>query len=365
MYWSLLALTLATILSVPAAFSQPRQAKGSPDTIGIVVSPEQSQFALNRLALTDAELANATPMGPIALEGTPQQSGITRQVAPRSPVEIPGAGSHPDAALTRVWASLAEKSVTALAPSTDYYAYTPPFTAYRVNSYGKMWNHPPWKTMGKLYWTNGSSGGRFYCTAAVGQTRVAWTAGHCVADGGQERWHRDLVFYPAIRTLAGATWKPYGDWSVRRMATTRAWFEQGDLKYDIAMFSMYDQLGEAISYYTGYLGFSYDQSNEQHYNAFGYPTNLDSGALLWSCQGSTSSTDAAMDGSPNPVGMGCSMGKGSSGGPRLFRYASHATGATNYVNGVNSYFYTAKPQEVYSSYFGATANTLYTWGKAQ
>ena len=362
---TILVLALLAILVAPAAFTQPRTARGLASAVGIAVSPEQNLFELKQLALTDAEMAEAKPLDLIALNGKPPDRRVLAQPRGGPAADIPGAAAHPEAVAEEMWSLVSGDADMAAEPATSYYGYVPPYTAFAVNNNWYTWKFPPWKTMGKVFFTKRTDGERYYCTAAMGSTRVAWTAGHCVAaEGGVSTWHKDMQFYPATTFKGGKLRTPYGKWWIRRKVTPDDWFEDGNLAYDIAMFSLYDKYDLPLSYYIGYLGFSYNQVTIQHFNAFGYPNNRDSGQVLWTCQASTSDTDSSW-GAPYPIGIGCIMGKGSSGGPRLRRYYPYESGDQNFVNGVNSYYYTERPQEVYSAYFGAAARTLYEWGIVQ
>lgn len=58
--------------------------------------------------------------------------------------------------------------------------------------------------------------------------------------------------------------------------------------------------------------------------------------------------------SPDPIGIGCDMTGGCSGGPWIWQF-----GVGNYLNGDNSYRRSGKPQELYSPYFGKYAKSLW------
>ena len=58
-----------------------------------------------------------------------------------------------------------------------------------------------------------------------------------------------------------------------------------------------------------------------------------------------------------PVGIGCDMTPGSSGGPWIVNF-SGASGSTNLLNGNNSYRY-GLSEEMFSPYFGTAAKNLW------
>ncbi len=58
--------------------------------------------------------------------------------------------------------------------------------------------------------------------------------------------------------------------------------------------------------------------------------------------------------SPKPVGIGCDMTGGCSGGPWVWQF-----GTKNYLNGNNSYRNSSKTKEIFSPYFGKHAKSLW------
>ena len=54
---------------------------------------------------------------------------------------------------------------------------------------------------------------------------------------------------------------------------------------------------------------------DQIYNAIGYPVNLARAQLMWACRGGYAGDDPRpIPGGPAPIGMGCDMKSGASGG---------------------------------------------------
>lgn len=320
--------------------------------------PLEEQLAAE--ALSEEAMASAQPLPMPALEeGAFQEEDFI--VGPTGPFEaVPGGLSEEDQALGLAMEMVADvgEAVQLGTPAALWgYSYPPPYTRYYANRYGQMWKYYPWRTMGKLYFQKPGSSSWYYCTASVMYGRALWTAGHCVYTKGKG-WHQNMSFVPAYRNGSA----PYGTWTVYTKATLSGW-TQGKYAYDIAAVAVRDQGGKKISQRVGYLGAMWNASSIQHFHAFGLPSNIGSGKYLTVCSASTSRRDAQSG--PDPVGIGCDMLHGSSGGPRLVTYMPYASGANNYVNGVNSYFYTNKPKEVYAAYFGDGAKNLYNWGKSK
>jgi V8-like Glu-specific endopeptidase len=240
------------------------------------------------------------------------------------------------------------------------YQYPPPFTRYFANRYAQMWQEYPWRTIGKLYFQVPGSSSWYSCTASVAYNRALWTAGHCVYTPGSG-WHRNLTFAPAYKNGNA----PYGWWDIRNanIASLQGWTVNGNQAYDIGMAVTQPRSGTRIAQVTGWLGFKYGKSTQQFWHANGYPGGIGNGNLLIVCEGSLSSRWVLAG--PDPLGMGCDMQWGSSGGPWLQRFQPYKAGRYNYVNSVVS----GSPdpnfsKEFFGPYFGSGALNLYNWGKS-
>ena len=239
------------------------------------------------------------------------------------------------------------------------YSYPPPFSRYNNFANYKLF---PYRTIGKVYFTSG--GTNYVCSGAVAVGRAVWTAGHCVHSGGPGgAWHTNWVFKPAYR--AGSA--PYGTWSAFNLASLAGWTGSSNPCYDIGMAAVSDKGGVNIACTVGFLGFMANASRVQHWHNFGYPAAAPfSGKWMTVCAGSHSKDDNPGGCTPATIAMGCDMTGGCSGGPWLVRFRGTA-GATNYVNGLNSYKYTTptEPRQIYSPYFTTGAINVYNWGAAQ
>jgi hypothetical protein len=112
-----------------------------------------------------------------------------------------------------------------------------------------------------------------------------------------------------------------------------------------------------ISQKVGWLGFSWNQNPTLvHWHSFGYPANIASAQRQIICAGGLAERDTAMA-APTPVGIGCDMTFGASGGP-LIKNFSGVGGSSNFLNGNVSYLYTNKPGELFSPYFDNLSKTL-------
>jgi hypothetical protein len=168
-----------------------------------------------------------------------------------------------------------------------------------------------------------------------------------------------MYFVPAYRN---GTY-PYGSFTVKSRTALSQWVNSANLAYDIGMVAVNDNDGMMLSQWVGSVGFMYNQPATQLFHAFGYAANYNNGRYLVTCAAGTYARDP-LDG-PDPIGIGCDMGSGSSGGPWIVAYAPFKGGSTNYINSVISYSYASKPLEIYGPYFGNEAKQLYDWGKLQ
>jgi V8-like Glu-specific endopeptidase len=137
------------------------------------------------------------------------------------------------------------------------------------------YNKYPIKTVGKLYFTDPHTGNGFQCTATVttGNAKiknVIWTAGHCVANGGQSYFYSNFLFCPEYNN--GNT--PVGCWSWAAASVFTVWFNNGDLTRDEGVIAL-QNTGTVklvpVAAVTGGLGFAWNWPRDQHWFHFGYP----------------------------------------------------------------------------------------------
>jgi hypothetical protein len=229
------------------------------------------------------------------------------------------------------------------------YTYPFPFTRYEVESQLTRLN--PYRRIGKLFFTQ--NGGSFVCSAASapgGPRQIVWTAGHCLSDGAGH-FSTNVIFIPAYRDGV----QPYGRFPATQLWTTSGWHFSGDLTYDLGAFSVgRNSAGQTLRSLVGYMGFAWNQSRTLHWDSFGFPQAAPfNGQRLQKCEASQGTDDVAIPGSgPDPIGIGCDMTGGSSGGPWVMNLRNG-----NYINGHNDYKYTtpSQPLAMYSPYFNNVA----------
>jgi V8-like Glu-specific endopeptidase len=202
----------------------------------------------------------------------------------------------------------------------------------------------PFSAVGKVFFTQ--YGRNYVCSAAIVKDRSIWTAGHCVHAGNNrsDGWSTNVVFVPQYRDGSA----PLGQCAVSNLTTSSDWYRNGNpngLDNDYAG----GQISCNVVGTTGKLGFAYNQSYTQNYNAVGYPAGspFDGGNMI-SCPSGLARYGF---GSPTTYGIVCDMTGGSSGGPYIIN--------NGLLNGNVSYGNSNEPGILYSPYFGSGAKGLY------
>jgi hypothetical protein len=234
------------------------------------------------------------------------------------------------------------------------YDYPPPHTTFKVaqSLYGTTSSSYPYRAIGKVFFSKGGSD--YVCSGSSIGGRAVLTAGHCVSDGNGS-FHSKWIFVPAYKKNI----EPYGRWTGRYFFVFDAWHKKADYSRDVAFAVVDDQGGKKLSAKVGSLGFSYNQSRVQHWNAFGYPRTAPwDGQYLVETQASYAIADASC--TPNTIGIGTTQTDGCSGGPWIRSFVPDGPTASNYANGVHSYFYTKpnQPNQIYSPYFDSLVKSL-------
>lgn len=240
------------------------------------------------------------------------------------------------------------------------YSYPPPFTRHAVWTIVNYQSKWPFKTIGKLFFTQ--YGRNYVCSAAVVgssyDSRGIMTAGHCVHAGDNKAsgWSTNVVFVPAYKDGAA----PFGQWSAPSLSVRTPWYTSKDSAKDVGAAKLNKNAsGKTITQVVGYLGFAWNQSRNLHWWELGYPAESPfNGNRMITCQ-SSYAYDSPFGSSPKPMGVGCDMTGGCSGGPWVWKMAT-----SNYLNGVNSHRRSGYQYELYSPYFDSNIKTLWDWAVA-
>jgi len=200
------------------------------------------------------------------------------------------------------------------------------------------------KTTGKVFFTLG--GVNYVCSGSAtssGNSDVVSTAGHCVNEGPGD-FATNWAFVPAYDNNV----RPYGTWTARRLVTTGAWANQGDINYDGGFAVMYTLNGAHLTDVVGGQGIAFNQARGLFYEAYGYPQAPPfNGQTIKSCAG-TAQDD--IYGGTQSQRIPCDMTGGSSGGPWF---------TSGLQNSLNSFGYQGIKNQMFGPYFGAAIETAY------
>ena len=177
----------------------------------------------------------------------------------------------------------------------------------------------PEVTVGKLFLNGG------FCSASVvSGNNVIVTAAHCCYDRGNRRFIGGWTFAPGYNNGNA----PYGTFNWSSATVLNSWINNGDIPSDVCTIKLApDAANHGVTFYTGWLGRSWNFGSVQDHHALGYPGNLGGGNVLELC---TSESFPAGGGCGGDIlNTGCSMTFGSSGGPWVRSYRG-----SNWVNSV-------------------------------
>lgn len=319
-------LGFASNVQADRAASGAREVKDS-QTVTLIASKADTDATMKmwtKQALLDAkpmplpEYSDTdAPVDDTAVLGEP---GMVEGAAPGAEVDAVAMADFPEE-----WKALA---YDANVPVMDEpYGTANVYTSYLSNWFVYFHNYFPFRAIGKLYFSGG------YCSASViSPNNIIVTAAHCVYNTDTNAWYTGWAFYPAYRN--GVV--PFGGFAYSSATVLTAWqsatSSSAGRRYDVALIKLKNNsAGRGVTYYTGYLGRSWNYGNVMNLTAFGYPSNLTYGTLYtYQCHAETfySSTDV--------IGMGCNMTYGSSGGPWIRVFYPWTAGARNFVTSVVS-----------------------------
>jgi V8-like Glu-specific endopeptidase len=314
---------------------------GSEISVHIVSTSGTSESLL----WTEDEILAAKPY---PLERMPGEPAISLEAAmpDGNPVVIPGS---PPKGTNQAIATNPD-SITLSNAAPLGFSENPPYIRYEnFDSYMEY----PYSTVGVLFFKQYGVGYR--CSAASIGNNAVWTAGHCIhaGDGSEAGRSKEVIFIPAYNNGAA----PFGVWKAFAVLTHQEWEMNGNLSYDIGGAILEPIGAEKISEVVGNLGFSANLDNNRHWFNIGYPAAFPfDGTQQHICTASFAFNDKNMN-KPYPVGIGCDMTGGASGGPWVINFSGDA-GSANYLNGHNSYRYSEGPEEMFSPYFGDAAQSL-------
>ena len=166
--------------------------------------------------------------------------------------------------------------------------------------------------IGKLFTSSGT------CSASVVSGKnIIVTAAHCCWNRSNNSWIGGWSFAPGYNNGAA----PYGVFNWADARVLNSWINNGDIPSDICLIRLQnDSAGHPVTYYTGWLGRSWNYPPSQPMHAFGYPGNIGGANSLESCTAQSSAQPASCG--SGVLNMACNMTFGSSGGPWIRDYGT-------------------------------------------
>jgi V8-like Glu-specific endopeptidase len=329
----LAAATALVSISIPSAAEAP--AERYPPQRVVERSVRGSGAAITRY-WTRARMRHADPLDLVVDSKRQAQAAVTAE-PDGPPGQVAGVAPASSALVNGATASMAARTSSGPFPYSRYEITTPEIF--------------PFSASGKVFFRMG--GGNYVCsaTALASENKSAViTAGHCVNDGAGGPWATNWTFAPGYRNGVA----PYGVWAADSLHTTTGWLSQANLRYDIgAAIIRPNTSGQLLVDVVGGRGIAWNQSTAQFFRSFGYPAGAPfDGSKLFVCDANYGSVDATVPGSgPHPIGIGCDMTGGSSGGGWVIQ--------DSFVNSVNSYKIFGQNEVMYGPYFGSAAETIY------
>jgi hypothetical protein len=208
----------------------------------------------------------------------------------------------------------------------------------------------PYPAVGKVFFR--IDGGLYVCSAAITDApsrSLVWTAGHCVRDPGRRgEFATKWIFVPGYDQGS----QPYGSWPAKLLGVTRAWARRNQ-HFDFGAAVIRPQGGVGVEDAVGSaLPLGTNSAYEQSWEAVGFPEASIWGQQMWRCDSGLYRRDVFPGSGPDPVGIGCDMTGGSSGGPWINEAGELAA--------VTSYSYRDDPDALYGTYLGSAAAKLYS-----
>ncbi|MDQ3726104.1 MAG: hypothetical protein M3335_09520, partial [Actinomycetota bacterium] len=203
---------------------------------------------------------------------------------------------------------------------------------------------PPYSVNGRIFIKIGKDRGYCSGTAIDSPTRqLVLTAGHCVNDGAEGRWYRNLMFVPAY--TAGKA--PFGAFVARpnQIFSLEPWVKRANYDFDLGAFlaapnNRGQKVADAVG---GGAAIALGLTRKQRFYTFGYPGEK---KRMQGCNSPYIGDDRLSYplGGPPTLGIRCRWARGASGGGWLI-------GDGSQINGLTSYLHLNDKSRTYGPYF--------------
>ncbi len=319
---------------------------------------------------TEARVEQAAPYPMPTRTGSPSTAEGTL-VPMAEPTGAPGAvaGALPGGVALPAPASqdLASSPQPQHTPYHDFIPYT---RWSLIGNYAKFPNF----TVLKMFFSQDHDGNgslsNFVCSASSMGPDEAWTAGHCVSNnlsgaGANAGFSTNVLVCPVYDNGVSPT---HGCWGADSVVTLSAYHNGGNGNVDfggIDTSATGTVVPNTLGGHTGWLGFAWNQSRNQHWVALGYPQGAPfaGGKMIMAASAYGYDDDWPPDATLG-VAMGSDLTGGSSGGPWIISYGltgQVAGGGNNYINGHNDWKWNTEPEAMVSPYFDCRPMAIYNY----
>jgi hypothetical protein len=344
-----------------AASAQASTAARPPAAVGVTHAAKLSSRAV--LAYwTPARLRAAKPVDVVVAGARPHLGPATGRPTGK-PGGVPGG---PAAA-----AGLAAASPTAGGLSPNLFSLPFPHDTYIVPVFYEQ--RFPWTVNGRLFFIN--NGSNRWCSATsvasasgTKNENEIWTAGHCLVNilRTDRIVDSSAVFIPAYNG-SSTNVAPFGEFAWTGAGeTTTAWLNNSDYTEDEAAMTVgtSSTTGRTLGQAVGWDGFAWNQSVNQQFSAFGYPSASPyNGCCLFQDWAATAAQDTGIGGTnpvkPIGIGNGNSIIGGTIGGAWDIGWSLTSAGS---INGHNDFTLSSQPGAVYSPYQDTLSNMVRCFG---
>lgn len=366
-----LIVAVVAVLGVavaPADSNSPAAPTASGVDMQVVTAPSTRQTLAELQAFwTPARMAAAEPY-PMPTRSGPSSIPEGTLIPMAEPTGEPGAvaGALPGGTPL---STTAPEPVSQAPQHTPYQGFIPYTRWSLIGRYDKFPNF----AIAKMFFQqdtdgNGTVDGTFVCSASSMGPDEVWTAGHCVSNnvgtGANAGFSSNILVCPVFDNGSNPAYGCWGGLSV----TLSAWRAGGGGNVDFGAVDTSDTgtvIANTIGNVTGWLGFAWNQSRNQHWVAMGYPAGAPfaGGKIIMSASAYGYDDDWQPD-TIMGVAMGSNLTGGSSGGPWIISYGlpgQVAGGGGNFINGHNDWKWNTEPEAMVSPYFDCRPLAIYNF----
>ncbi len=255
---------------------------------------------------------------------------------------------------------------------TPYHDFIPYTRWSLIGKYDKFPNYTILKMFFSQDHDGNGTGSNFVCSASSMGPDEAWTAGHCVTNnlsgaGFNAGWSYNVLVCPVYDN---GIHPAHGCWSTDgfNVVALTAYRNGGNGNLDFGAIDTAANgtvIPGTLGSHTGWLGFAWNQSRNQHWVAMGYPQGAPfaGGKIIMSASAYGYDDDWPPD-TVLGVAMGSDLTGGSSGGPWIISYGlpgQVAGGGGNFINGHNDWKWDTEPEAMVSPYFDCRPLAIYNF----